>query len=133
MSIDFVSLLVNQVSEPSFGLFATTASTNLVYPSPASSIHGKSHIRLFEFIGKVNPVIDFSPAIAQTSLFIQVIGKAIYEGILSDIQFASFLLAKLLGRNVFLQELRELDEDVWRNLIFLKRYDGMYVGILSLG
>lgn len=56
----------------------------------------------------------------------QVIGKAIYEGILSDIQFASFLLAKLLGRNVFLQELRELDEDVWRNLIFLKRYDGMF-------
>ncbi|KAI7883316.1 HECT-domain-containing protein [Lichtheimia hyalospora FSU 10163] len=102
---DFVSLLVNQVFEPSFGLFATTSSTHLVYPSPTSSIHGKGHIRLFEFIGKV-------------------IGKAIYEGILSDIQFASFLLAKLLGRNVFLQELRELDEDVWRNLIFLKRYDG---------
>lgn len=53
-----------------------------------------------------------------------MIGKAVYEGILLDVQFASFLLAKLLGRNVFLEELREMDEDVWRNLTFLKHYDG---------
>lgn len=53
-----------------------------------------------------------------------MIGKAIYEGILLDCQFACFLLAKILGRNVFLEALQELDEDVWRNLIFLKHYEG---------
>ncbi|ORZ03623.1 hypothetical protein BCR43DRAFT_483669 [Syncephalastrum racemosum] len=102
---DFVSLLINEVFKPSFSLFESTTGTNLFYPSPTSSIHGTNHINLFEFIGKV-------------------IGKAVYEGILLDVQFASFLLAKLLGRNVFLEELRELDEDVWRNLTFLKHYEG---------
>lgn len=53
-----------------------------------------------------------------------MIGKAIYEGILLDCSFAVFLLAKILGRNVFLEALQELDEDVWRNLIFLKHYEG---------
>jgi ubiquitin-protein ligase E3 B len=47
------------------------------------------------------------------------------EGILLDVQFASFLLAKLLGRNVFLEELKELDEDVWKNLIYVKNYEGI--------
>ncbi|KAI8149214.1 hypothetical protein BJV82DRAFT_210891 [Fennellomyces sp. T-0311] len=102
---DFVSLLVADVFKPSIGLFSSTSTNNLCYPAPTSYIQGPHHIQLFEFIGKV-------------------IGKAVYEGILLDVQFASFFLAKLLGRNVFLEELRELDEDVWRNLIFLKRYDG---------
>ncbi|KAI9319767.1 hypothetical protein BX666DRAFT_1916034 [Dichotomocladium elegans] len=102
---DFVSLLVNDVFRPSMGLFSTTRSTNLSYPASTSSVHGDGHIRVFEFIGKV-------------------VGKAVYEGILLDVQFASFFLAKVLGRNVFLEELRELDEDIWRNLIFVKRYEG---------
>jgi ubiquitin-protein ligase E3 B len=44
-----------------------------------------------------------------------------------DVQFAEFLLARLLGRNVFLEELKELDEEVWRNLTFIKHYEGIYV------
>ncbi|KAI7848665.1 hypothetical protein BDC45DRAFT_302888 [Circinella umbellata] len=102
---DFVSLLVEEVFKPSVGLFSATSTNNMCYPASTSYIQGPRHIELFEFIGKV-------------------IGKAVYEGILLDVQFASFFLAKLLGRNVFLEELREMDEDVWRNLIFLKRYDG---------
>lgn len=47
-----------------------------------------------------------------------------YEGILLDVKFAGFLLARLLGRNVFLEELKELDEEVWRNLTFIKHYEG---------
>jgi ubiquitin-protein ligase E3 B len=51
----------------------------------------------------------------------------LYEGILLDIKFAGFLLARLLGRNVFLEELKELDEEVWKNLIFVKHYEGTVV------
>jgi ubiquitin-protein ligase E3 B len=61
-----------------------------------------------------------------------MIGKAIYEGILLDCSFAVFLLAKILGRNVFLEALQELDEDVWRNLIFLKHYEGIPLPYTSL-
>ncbi|CAO3682749.1 unnamed protein product [Umbelopsis ramanniana] len=54
----------------------------------------------------------------------KVLAKAVYEGILVDAQFASFFLARILGRNVFLEQLQELDTDVSKNLGFVKRYDG---------
>ncbi|CAO3577234.1 unnamed protein product [Absidia cylindrospora] len=102
---DFVTLLISEVFEPKYGLFSCTSKTNLFYPATTSPLMGSNYIHLFEFVGKM-------------------IGKAIYEGILLDCQFAVFLLAKILGRNVFLEALQELDEDVWRNLIFLKHYEG---------
>ncbi|KAI8100057.1 uncharacterized protein BX664DRAFT_322764 [Halteromyces radiatus] len=102
---DFVTLLVSEVFKPEYGLFSCTTETNLFYPATTSSLFGSNHLQLFEFIGKM-------------------IGKAIYEGILLDCQFAGFILSKILGRNVFLEALQELDEDVWRNLIFLKHYEG---------
>ncbi|KAI8055570.1 uncharacterized protein B0P05DRAFT_288472 [Gilbertella persicaria] len=101
---DFLTMMISEAFEPNVGLFAATKQ-NSFYPSATSSIHGKNHIQLFEFIGKV-------------------IGKALYEGILLDVQFTRFLLARLLGRNVFLEELKELDEEVWKNLTFIKRYEG---------
>ncbi|KAL0084134.1 hypothetical protein F4703DRAFT_1859369 [Phycomyces blakesleeanus] len=103
---DFISLLVAEVFKPSCELFAATPKTNLFYPAASSHIIGASHVAYFELIGKI-------------------IGKAVYEGILIDAQFASFLLSKLLGRNVFLEELRELDEDIWRNLTFVKHQDNI--------
>ncbi|KAI8072700.1 hypothetical protein BC940DRAFT_233068 [Gongronella butleri] len=102
---DFVTLLVNEVLHPKLGLFVETKDTHLLYPSSASNVAHPNHLELFELIGKV-------------------VGKAVYEGILLDCQFARFFLAKLLGRNVFLEALKELDEDVWKNLIFLKHYEG---------
>ncbi|KAL0141224.1 hypothetical protein V8B55DRAFT_1487205 [Mucor lusitanicus] len=101
---DFLTMMIAEAFEPNYGLFSST-KTHSFYPSATSSVHGRHHIQLFEFIGKA-------------------IGKALYEGVLLDVQFAGFLLARLLGRNVFLQELKELDEEVWRNLTFIKHYDG---------
>jgi len=89
-------MMIAEAFEPNYGLFSCT-KTHSFYPSATSSVHGHHHIQLFEFIGKA-------------------IGKALYEGVLLDVQFAGFLLARLLGRNVFLEELKELDQDVWRNL-----------------
>ncbi|KAF7729972.1 Ubiquitin-protein ligase E3B [Apophysomyces ossiformis] len=98
---DFVSLLISEVFKPSFALFSSTEN-NLFYPASTSHIHGPHHVQLFQFVGQAT----------------------VYEGILLDVQFASFVLAKLLGRNVFLEGLKELDEDLWRNLTFVKHYDG---------
>ncbi|KAI8646315.1 hypothetical protein BD408DRAFT_410548 [Parasitella parasitica] len=101
---DFLTMMIAEAFKPEYGLFSSTES-NSFYPSATSSVHGSHHIQLFEFIGKA-------------------IGKALYEGVLLDVQFAEFILARLLGRNVFLEELKELDEEVWRNLTFVKHYEG---------
>ncbi|KAI7900959.1 uncharacterized protein BX663DRAFT_140672 [Cokeromyces recurvatus] len=101
---DFLTMLISEAFEPNYDLFSLTKH-NSFYPSATSGFIDRQHIELFEFIGKA-------------------IGKAVYEGILLDVQFAGFLLARLLGRNVFLEELKELDEEVWRNLTFIKHYEG---------
>ncbi|CEP11047.1 hypothetical protein [Parasitella parasitica] len=101
---EFLTMMITEAFEPNYGLFSSTKS-NSFYPNATSSVHGSHHIQLFEFIGKA-------------------LGKALYEGVLLDVQFAGFLLARLLGRNVFLEELKELDEEVWRNLTFIKHYEG---------
>jgi len=48
----------------------------------------------------------------------------LYEGILLDVAFAGFFLAKWLGKQSFLDDLSSLDEDVYKGLIFLKNYSG---------
>lgn len=105
-------MMISEAFEPNYGLFSST-KTNSFYPSATSIVHGRNHILLFEFIGKA-------------------IGKALYEGILLDVKFAGFLLARLLGRNVFLEELKELDEEVWKSLTFIKHYDGTYMRLYML-
>lgn len=54
-----------------------------------------------------------------------------YEGILVDVAFAGFFLAKWLGRQSFLDDLASLDPDLYNGLVFLKHYDGD-VGDLAL-
>ncbi|KAJ3352084.1 Ubiquitin-protein ligase E3B [Entophlyctis luteolus] len=86
-----------------FGLFKTTDDGNCV-PSVSSSVQD-NHLQLLEFIGKI-----FS--------------KALYEGIIIDIPFATFVYAKMLGRLNFFEDLPSLDQQLYRNLVFLKHYDG---------
>ena len=53
-----------------------------------------------------------------------MIARALQEGILVDVQFAEFFLSKMTGRAVFLEDLIGLNDDLLKNLIFLKKYDG---------
>ena len=62
-------------------------------------------MEIFEFLGKI-------------------VGKAIYEHILVDIPFARFFLSKLLGRKNFFNDLPSLDPELFKNLVFLKNYNG---------
>ncbi|KAG8809444.1 hypothetical protein FRC17_003444, partial [Serendipita sp. 399] len=52
----------------------------------------------------------------------RVLGKALYEGILVDVSFAGFFLAKWLGKQSFLDDLASLDPELYQGLIFLKNY-----------
>ncbi|XP_014671275.1 PREDICTED: ubiquitin-protein ligase E3B-like isoform X2 [Priapulus caudatus] len=80
-----------------------------LYPSPTSSIHD-NHLHLFEFVGRM-------------------LGKAVYEGIVVEVPFAPFFLSHVLGhhhssRYSSIDELPSLDPELYKNLTYVKHYDG---------
>ena len=54
----------------------------------------------------------------------QMLGKALYEGLLIDVPLAPFFLLKLQERTLMFDDIATLDTDLHRNLIQVKRYDG---------
>ena len=52
--------------------------------------------------------------------------QALYENMLVELPFAGFFLSKLLGTSadVDIHHLASLDPEVYRNLLFLKSYEG---------
>jgi len=52
----------------------------------------------------------------------RLLGKAMYEGITVEPQFAEFFLRKLIGKSNTLNDLKSLDEDFYKQLNFLKNY-----------
>eukprot|EP00929_Paragymnodinium_shiwhaense_P036639 TRINITY_DN19605_c0_g1_i3.p1 TRINITY_DN19605_c0_g1~~TRINITY_DN19605_c0_g1_i3.p1 ORF type:complete len:776 (-),score=174.36 TRINITY_DN19605_c0_g1_i3:76-2403(-) len=103
---DFWTDLSAQAFNPGYGLFNTT-SEQLLYPNPNSRIiHGsQQHLSLYTFMGRV-------------------VGKALFENITVQPKFAHFFLSKLLGHINHLNDLPSLDEELYKNLMFLKSYDG---------
>ncbi|KAJ8286077.1 hypothetical protein GJAV_G00034290 [Gymnothorax javanicus] len=106
---EFLEEIIKKVFNPGLNLFKTTSGNERLYPSPTSYIH-ENHLQLFEFVGKM-------------------LGKAMYEGIVVDVPFASFFLSQVLGHHhsMFyssIDELPSLDSEFYKNLTSIKRYDG---------
>ncbi|KAF9583402.1 hypothetical protein BGW38_009540 [Lunasporangiospora selenospora] len=104
---EFMESFMEAGFSPNLNLFITTTeSMNMVYPSPTSHYtHPQTGLELYRLFGKM-------------------LGKAMYEGLLVEVKFANFFLSKILGRTVFLDEMRSFDEQVFKNLMFLKKYEG---------
>eukprot|EP00584_Thalassiosira_punctigera_P027188 CAMPEP_0172577912 /NCGR_PEP_ID=MMETSP1067-20121228/138470_1 /TAXON_ID=265564 ORGANISM="Thalassiosira punctigera, Strain Tpunct2005C2" /NCGR_SAMPLE_ID=MMETSP1067 /ASSEMBLY_ACC=CAM_ASM_000444 /LENGTH=378 /DNA_ID=CAMNT_0013370605 /DNA_START=436 /DNA_END=1573 /DNA_ORIENTATION=+ len=94
--------------DPNYALFKNTEGS-LMYPNPSSKMaHGSDHVVLFEFLGRI-------------------LGKALYEGITIQPQFAHLFLSFLRGDHTYLHLLTDLstiDPQLYNNLMFLKTYDG---------
>ncbi|KAM3826080.1 ubiquitin-protein ligase E3B isoform 2-T6 [Vipera latastei] len=106
---EFLEEIIKKVFDPALNLFKTTSGDERLYPSPTAYIH-ENFLQLFEFVGKM-------------------LGKAVYEGIVVDVPFASFFLSQLLGHHhsVFyssVDELPSLDSEFYKNLTSIKRYEG---------
>ncbi|KAG9045954.1 hypothetical protein FS837_005354 [Tulasnella sp. UAMH 9824] len=86
------------------GLWLATRQQAL-YPNPHSYARESHQLSWYRFIGRI-------------------LGKALYEGILVDVSFATFFLAKWLGKQSYLDDLASLDQELYQGLIFLKHYDG---------
>lgn len=105
---EFLEETIKRVFDPSLNLFRVTSEERL-YPSPTSCLQ-ENHLQLFEFIGRM-------------------LGKAVYEGIVVDVPFASFFLSQVLGQTQqalysWIDELPSLDKDLYRSLTYIKHYQG---------
>ncbi|XP_010765948.1 ubiquitin-protein ligase E3B-like [Notothenia coriiceps] len=106
---EFLEEIIKKVFNPALNLFKTTSGNERLYPSPTSYIH-ENHLQLFEFVGKM-------------------LGKAVYEGLVVDVPFASFFLSQVMGHHhttfySSIDELPSLDSEFYKNLTSIKRYDG---------
>ncbi|XP_014290363.1 ubiquitin-protein ligase E3B [Halyomorpha halys] len=105
---EFLEETIKRVFDPSLNLFKATSEERL-YPSPTSHVH-ENHLQLFEFVGRM-------------------LGKAVYEGIVVDVPFASFFLSQTLGQTQealysSIDELPSLDKELYRSLTYVKHYKG---------
>ncbi|XP_049776175.1 ubiquitin-protein ligase E3B isoform X1 [Schistocerca cancellata] len=105
---EFLEETIKRVFDPSLNLFRVTSEERL-YPSPTSYMQD-NHLQLFEFVGRM-------------------LGKAVYEGIVVDVPFASFFLSQLLGQQnqvlySSMDELPSLDRELYRSLTFIKHHQG---------
>ncbi|KAM0725175.1 Ubiquitin-protein ligase E3B [Formica fusca] len=105
---EFLEETIKRVFDPSLNLFRAT-SENRLYPSPTSFMQD-NHLQLFEFVGRM-------------------LGKAVYEGIVVDVPFASFFVSQFSGQTggalySWLDELASLDRDLYRSLTLVKHYKG---------
>ncbi|KIJ54357.1 hypothetical protein M422DRAFT_25280 [Sphaerobolus stellatus SS14] len=100
---EFLTSLSREVFDTNRGLWLTTQQQEL-YPNPHSYATEPHQLNWYRFIGRI-------------------LGKALYEGILVDVAFASFFLAKWLAKQSYLDDLASLDPELYNGLIFLKHYD----------
>ncbi|KAJ7683722.1 hypothetical protein B0H17DRAFT_1073869 [Mycena rosella] len=101
---EFFTSLCKEVFDTDRGLWLANKKNEL-YPNPHAYAIESHNLNWYRFIGRI-------------------IGKAMYEGILVDIAFAGFFLAKWLGKQSFLDDLASLDPELYNGLIFLKHYAG---------
>ena len=110
---EFLIDVIKKILNPEFSLFQVTSEQQL-FPSPCSYFI-EDHLSMFEFIGKL-------------------IGKAIYEGHVIDVEFAPFFLRQIIGfqstNYSFLDDLATLDKELYKNLKSIKHED--YVPDLEL-
>lgn len=105
LSKEFLTDLSKKAFDPEYGLFTqTTSSERLLIPNTTARLV-ENGIQMIEFLGRV-------------------VGKALYEGILLDYSFSLVFVQKLLGRYSFLDDLSTLDPELYKNLMYVKLFDG---------
>lgn len=95
LSKEFFQLVIDQVFNPDYAMFAFNSDTRNFWFNPTS----------FE-------------SDAQFTLIGIILGLAIYNTIILDIHFPMVVYRKLLGRKGTFEDLQELDPTLWKGMYF---------------
>jgi ubiquitin-protein ligase E3 C len=104
---------VRQAFGSQFALFVETSESRRLYPNPDADLVADDWQAQLEFLGLM-------------------VGKALYESILIELPLASFFLGRLLGRVMQFDDLRSLDDELYRNLLWMKRASAAEIEALEL-
>ncbi|CAE1170740.1 UBE3C [Acanthosepion pharaonis] len=107
LSREFLSELLKTGFDPNRGFFKYT-NDKVLYPNPQAPALFENYTDHYYFLGRM-------------------LGKAIYENLLVELPFAQFFLSKILNRHSIdldIHHLASLDVEMYRNLLFLKTYNG---------
>ncbi|KAK7752279.1 ubiquitin-protein ligase (E3) [Diatrype stigma] len=139
---EFLTSIADEAFNPGPGghNFFAANKQNLLYPNPTAFDEKAEQLRFSGFKEGSAEWVNGMQDLAKRYEFLgRIVGKCMYEGILVDIAFAPFFLLKWSssGQSVSadyranLNDLRDLDPELYQGLINLKNYPGD-VGDLSL-
>jgi hypothetical protein len=128
---EFLSSLSSEVFHPEHHFFTTTPD-HLFYPAPAwerpSSSSPASATAHAAGGSPASPTRDIPDPeerhLAHLAFVGQMVGKALLESVLLDVEFAPVFLSKWLGKLAFFDDLATFDRDLYGSLQRLKRYTG---------
>lgn len=133
---EFLTSVTTEAFNPE-KLYFTENSQHSLYPNPTSVEVHKEMLRMTGFPDDTEEHREVIRDLLQRYEFLgRVVGKCLYEGILIDINFASFFLSKWAlfggtnnasresGYKASVNELRDLDEELYQGLMSLKHYPG---------
>lgn len=106
-------------------------SKNSLYPNPCAIDQRQHKLREMGLTPDSPDWKETTTSLLEQYEFLgRIIGKCLYEGILIDVVFAGFFLLKWAaaasdtGYRANINDLRELDEDLYTNMMKLKNYPG---------
>ncbi|KAK6345636.1 hypothetical protein TWF718_007546 [Orbilia javanica] len=94
---EWFQVLARQMFNPGYALFLPVASDRTTFhPNRMSGVNSE-HLSFFKFIGRI-------------------IGKALYEGRVLDCHFSRAMYKRILGQNVSLKDMENLDLEYYKSL-----------------
>ena len=118
---EFLTSVVNEGFDPKNGLFKSTTE-HQVFPSDD----------IFMKLTKRVDVTSQTEKLKYLKFLGNVLGKCFYENVLIDISFTPFFLNKWCSMKNSINDLRTLDEELFRNLLKLIRMDDQELETLEL-
>jgi len=114
-------------------IYFVSNNQNLLYPNPSIFDDVAAEMRSYGIVeGSVEWRATMNDIIKRYEFVGRIVGKCMYEGILIDISFASFFLLKWASSGqstttdyrANLNDLRDLDPELYKGLMDLKNYPG---------
>ncbi len=126
---EFLTSVTNEAFSDEQGLFVTNKN-NAYFPNGCAVDQMRENMRQWDI--KEDSQLwreNIATLLRQYEFLGRIIGKCMYEGILIDIVFAGFFLLKWTSdadavSRTNINDLHELDEELYRGMMRLKNYDG---------